>query len=81
MIDRFIIHLEIVGDELPWRVEVNSVQAAGVSLGAALMCGLEMSGEVPRGTSPIEAARHLFWRYDPAGNPAWHQAIAALEVT
>ncbi|KKN21873.1 hypothetical protein LCGC14_0921020 [marine sediment metagenome] len=79
MITHFVIEPEVHGDELPYRVQINTVKAAGVTLVAALMRALEMTGEVRRGTQPIEAARHLFWRYDSDGNPAWAQAIAALE--
>ena len=85
-INRFVIHPMVGGgDTLPWRVEVNQIKAAGVTLTAALMRGFEMLGELGRGTNPKEAARHLFWRYEPGGrgsNPeitAWQQAITALE--
>jgi len=70
---------------LPWRVEVNQIKAAGVTLTAALMRAFEMLGELRRGTSPKEAAHHLFWRYEPGGQgtepgvTAWGQAIGALE--
>ena len=73
-----MLKLEIVDDELPYRVEIDSLFGAGISPSGAVMAALSAGGRRPSGNRDRKAfARYLLWYFEP--NPDWVKLISILE--
>ena len=72
-----MIKTEIVGGELPYRIEIDGVLGAADSPRQAALTALRVGGKVPQGCDAGEAALHIFWNYKP--NPSWTRLVRILE--
>ena len=49
------------GDELPYRIEIDSLSGMGISPARAVMAALSVGREIPTGLrNPEEAAEHIY---------------------
>ena len=70
--------LEVVSDELPYRVEFDGLLGASKSPSGAVVVALSAGHRIPLDKrDPSAVASYLFWNYE--ANPDWVKLIHILE--
>jgi len=73
-----MINLEVVNDELPYRVKIDGLLGASVSPSGAVITALSVGKRIPSNKRyRKDVASYLFWHYD--ANPDWVKLIHILE--